>query len=182
MSRYSTAKYLKKSKFPLQQLYLAVSLLVVLAVGSSTWTSTTMAKYVSSASGSDSARVAAFVVNASGQANETLILDVNEPSVDYTFSVTNAGEKSVSQVTVDYDVTVKFPSALSNVTLTLKKGDAVYTGTTTDNLTYIFQNVGTFQPGVSRTDTLTLVFTRGSGDAAASWSNISVTVNATQQD
>lgn len=186
MIRHYTPKHITKKKLPLQQLYLAVAMLLVLAVGSFAWTSATLARYVSTASGSSTARVAAFVVNASGENDQTLTLQAVDQSASYPFTVSNKTEDgAVGQVTTNYGVTVQFPSALSDgVSLALKKGDTTYTVTNQDSntYTYTFQNVGTFQPGVERTDSLELVFTCTSDGESADLSGIIITVNAEQQD
>ena len=183
MSRHYTPKHITKKKLPLQQMYLAVAMLLVLAVGSFAWTSATLARYVSTASGGGSAEVAAFVVEAKGADSQSLTLNTTNSTAYYAFTVSNKNDNAVGEVTTAYDVTVTFPSALSGVTLTLQKGTEKFTGTTTDNKAYIFENVGTFWPGIEGTDTLVLNFALDdAADTGGSWENIKITVNAEQQD
>ena len=66
--------------------------------------------------------------------------------------------------------------------MTLKNGNKDITGTTTDNVTYTFKDVGTFAAGTKQNDTLTLIFTANADAASGSWSNIKITVNAEQVD
>ena len=72
------------------------------------------------------------------------------------------------------------------MTLTLKNGNKDgnkdITGTTTDNVTYTFKDVGTFAAGTKQNDTLTLTFTANADAASGSWSDINITVNAVQVD
>lgn len=186
MSRFNITKYLTEKKDPLHRLYLAVALLLVMMVGTSMWTSTSLAKYITAASGSDSGRVAAFVVNATvadGQP-EVLALDTTDNTASYAFTVSNANNDRINEVATNYDVTVTFPSEISGVTLTLQNGENTpIDGTTTDNVTYVFENAGSFQPGVKSVDSLTLNFALNEGtDTDGNWENIKIVVNATQQD
>ena len=184
MSRHYTPKHITKKKNSLQQMYLAVAMSLVLAVGSFAWTSATLARYASTASGGSSAAVAAFVVEAEGADSQSLTLDTTNSTASYAFTVSNKNENAVGEVTTAYDVTVTFPSALSGVTLTLENGLETFTPTTSDGgITNVFKNVGTFQPGVERTDALSLSFALDeNADTDGSWNNITVTVNAAQQD
>lgn len=183
MSRHYTPKHITKKKNSLQQMYLAVAMSLVLAVGSFAWTSATLARYASTASSESSAAVAAFVVEAEGADSQSLTLDPDNSTASYAFTVSNKNDNAVGEVTTAYDVTVTFPSELYDVTLTLQNGTATINGTTTDQKTYVFENVGTFQPGVDRTDALSLSFALDEdADTDGSWENITITVNAAQQD
>ena len=185
MSRLYITKYLTEKRDPLQRLYLAVALLLVVLVGTSMWTSTTLARYITATSGSDSARVAGFVVEAAAEEDqsESLTLDSTNKTASYAFTVSNANSDRVNEVTTAYDVTVTFPSALSGTALTLKNGEKSINGTTTDNTTYVFKDVGEFEPGEGSTDSLSLNFALNDGaDTDGKWENIKIVVNATQQD
>lgn len=184
MSRLIT-KYLTEKRDPLQRLYLAVALLLVMLVGTSMWTTTTLARYITATSGSDSARVAGFVVEAAAKEDqaESLTLDSTNKTASYAFTVSNANSDRVNEVATAYDVTVTFPGALSGTTLTLKNGEHSIEATTTDNITYVFKNAGEFEPGVGSTDTLSLNFALNDGaDTDGKWENIQIVVNAAQQD
>ena len=165
----------------LQRLYLAVALLLVTAIGTAAWTSTTFAKYVTSVSFSDSARVARFVVNASSNSSDTLTIASDAESASYTFTVSNSDSSGTSEVATSYDVTVTFLNDPANLTLALTNGSMNISGTKTGNA-YTFKNAGTLQPGTAQTDKLTLTFTRTNYTQSVSWSGITVSVNATQVD
>ena len=159
--------------------YLAFLLVAALA-----FTGASFASYKTLATGSDSARVARFVVTAAkseGQ-REDLTLDSTDPSAAYTFTVSNNEGDKVNETATSYDVVVTFPKELTGVTLTLKNGNKDITGTKTDNVTYTFKDVGTFAAGTKQNDTLTLTFTANADAASGSWSTINITVNAEQVD
>ncbi len=95
-------------------------------------TSTTAARYVSSASASDSARVARFQVSAAAY-NSSVVLDENTKSASYAFSIT-----CNSEVTAECVVKVEVPNnipAEANITMELTCGTysgihSVVSGTT----------------------------------------------------
>ena len=159
--------------------YLAFLLVAALA-----FTGASAASYKTEASGSDSARVARFVVTAAKDASqkEDLTLDSTKPSAAYTFTVSNNEGDKVNETATSYDVVVTFPQELTGVTMTLKNGNKDITGTTTDNVTYTFKDVGTFAAGTKQNDTLALTFTANADTASGSWRNIKITVNAVQVD
>lgn len=159
--------------------YLAFLLIAALA-----FTGASFASYKTQATGSDSARVARFVVTAVKDASqkEDLTLDSTKPSATYTFTVSNTDASGVNETATRYDVVVTFSQKITGVTMTLKNGNKDITGTTTDNVTYTFKDVGTFAAGTKQNDTLTLTFTAGTDAASGSWSNIKITVNAEQVD
>ena len=159
--------------------YLAFLLVAALA-----FTGASFASYKTVATSSDSARVARFVVTAIPETNqsENLTLDSSNPRAEYKFTVSNTDANGVNETATRYDVVVTFPQELTDVTLTLKNGNKDITGTTTDNVTYTFKDVGTFAAGTKQNDTLTLTFTAGTDAASGSWSNIKITVNAEQVD
>lgn len=159
--------------------YLAFLLVAALA-----FTGASFASYKAEAASSDSARVARFAVAAAKDASqrESLTLDSSNTSAAYTFTVSNNDGGKVNETATSYDVVVTFPQELTGVTLTLKNGNKDITGTTTDNVTYTFKDVGTFAAGTKQNDTLTLTFTADTNTASDSWSNIKITVNAEQVD
>ena len=159
--------------------YLAFLLVAALA-----FTGASFASYKTVATGSDSARVARFVVTAAkseGQ-REDLTLDSLNPSAAYTFTVSNNEGAKVNETATSYDVVVTFSQKITGVTMTLKNGNKDITGTTTDNVTYTFKDVGTFAAGTKQNDTLTLTFTADENAVSGSWSGINITVNAVQVD
>ena len=159
--------------------YLAFLLVAALA-----FTGASFASYKTVATGSDSARVARFVVTAAKDASqkEDLTLDSENKSATYKFTVSNNEDGKVNETATSYDVVVTFPQELTGVTLTLKNGNKDITGTTTDNVTYTFKNAGAFAAGTKQNDTLTLTFTADADAASGSWRNIKITVNAEQVD
>ena len=159
--------------------YLAFLLVAALA-----FTGASFASYKTVATGSDSARVARFVVTAIPETNqsENLTLDSSTPIAEYKFTVSNNESGKVNETATSYDVVVTFPQELTGVTLTLKNGNKDITGTTTDNVTYTFKDVGTFAAGTKQNNTLTLTFTANADAASGSWRNIKITVNAEQVD
>lgn len=172
----------KKTKSPIRRLYKTAAILLIMASASLVWTSSTLARYTAGASGSDSAQVAGFVVTAASD-KTSISLNKSDDTVKYPFSVSNSNSSSfTNEVMTNYGITVKFPSETSGISLRLKKGDGdtEYSPSTTDNKTYIFENVGTFEPGRAQTDNLTLNFKRQTSYLTTSWSGISVTVNAVQ--
>ncbi len=159
--------------------YLAFLLVAALA-----FTGASFASYKTVATGSDSARVARFAVAAAKDASqsESLTLDSTNTSAEYKFTVSNTDANGVNETATKYDVVVTFSQKITGVTMTLKNGNKDITGTTTDNVTYTFKDVGTFAAGTKQNDTLTLIFTANADAASGSWSNIKITVNAEQVD
>lgn len=168
---------------PARRLPLAVYLAFLL-VAALAFTGASFASYKTQATSSDSARVARFVITAMPETNQSknLTLDSTKPSAAYTFTVSNNEGSKVNETATSYDVVVTFPKKLTGVTLTLKNGNNDITGTTTDNVTYTFKDVGTFAAGTKQNDTLALTFTANADAASGSWSNIKITVNAEQVD
>lgn len=197
MSRQHPLKQTKKLELPLHPLYLVVAVLLLAVLGTSMWTTTVMAKYVTSTTGSDKARVARFDVTAEPMDDpapgfylalpdtgledtdvSTEWEDCTERAASYSFTVTSS-----SEVTVTYDVVIKFTEELSkDVTLTLKKdGKSVDGQVSTDGKTAVFSSVGTFNAGETQSDDWTLTFTVNEGaETGGSWKNIEIEVYAAQ--
>ncbi len=162
-----------KSAFNLS--YLALIVLFCFAISTSFMSINYVAKYLSTDGGFDGARVAKFEVSSlvPTEQNEDFVLSYDKKSAIYSFSVTTD-----SDVAVEYDVVLEFPTALSSaVTLTLddKSPDKA------EGLAYTFSDVGTFAMGNS-TNEHTLKFVASEFDFAESWSNVSVKVVARQID
>lgn len=186
MKGHHSPKKTKKPRLPLYRLYYAVVLLLVAVSGTSMWTTTTLAKYVTSSSGSDSARVARFAVSAAQSAgqNTEIALDAGgTTAADYKFTVSNSTINGVNETATGYDVVVIFPSELKGVTLTLKNGNKPIEATlSTDKKTYTFTNVGEFAAAEERIDTLTLTFAIKDGTEGGKWEGIKIEVRAAQKD
>lgn len=188
MKGHYSPKKTKKPRLPLYRLYYAVVLLLVAVSGTSMWTTTTLAKYVTSSSGSDSARVARFEVNAAqiaGQ-NTEIALDAGDAAkkqAEYQFTVSNNIGDKVNETATGYDVVVTFPKKLTGVTLKLKNGNNTISYTlSNDKKTYTFTNVGEFAAAEEKTHTLTLTFAIEEGAADDKWENIKIEVRAAQKD
>lgn len=169
-----------------QRLPLAVYLAFLL-VAALAFTGASFASYKTVATGSDSARVARFVVTAIPETNqsENLTLDSSNPSAEYRFTVSNNDGGKVNETATKYSIVVTLPAALPNgVTMTLTNGtnDPVSVTLSADSKTFTFTNVGTFSAGTPQTHNLTLTFTADTNTASDSWSNIKITVNAEQVD
>lgn len=184
MKGHYSPKKTKKPRLPLYRLYYAVVLLLVAVSGTSMWTTTTLAKYVTSSSGSDSARVARFAVSAAGAHNATIELDAsNKKTGSYTFTVSNTTTNGVNETATGYDVVVTFKKELTGVTLTLKNGNNTFSPTpSNENKTYTFKGVGEFAAAEEKTHNLTLTFTVEAGAEGGEWEGIKIEVRAAQKD
>ena len=205
----------KKSPFQLsqKQLYILLVVTVLSIVALCIFVLSLWAKYASDETGSDSARVAQFVVVAKDgtttQEAKDLVLTTSTLEKTYPFSVSNQDPNTASvinEVKTNYDVVITFPSefnyANSGATMTLIDDNGTPDDTTddttktvskdtktdgvtvsSDNKTYTFSNMGTFEANAAKTDNLTLKFALTSDDAqAGKWEGISVVVKATQVD
>lgn len=166
--------------------YLAFLLVAALA-----FTGASFASYKTVATGSDSARVARFVVTAKpvdGQ-SEDLTLDSTKLSAAYTFTVSNNEGGKVNETATSYDVVVTLPSALPNgVTMTLTRGTdttatEIASYISNSNKTYTFSDKGMlFSAAVARPVTYILTFTAASDAESGELKDINITVNAEQVD
>lgn len=186
MKGHYSPKKTKKPRLPLYRLYYAVVLLLVAVSGTSMWTTTTLAKYVTSSSGSDSARVARFAVSAAPSEGQPAKIELDasgEKTGSYTFTVSNKTDKGVNETATGYDVVVTFPKKLTGVTLTLKNGETPIESTTTDSTTYTFDNAGNFPAGTEQIHHLTLTFAIQDGaEGGGEWEKIKIEVRAAQKD
>lgn len=120
-------------------------------------TGVSLARYITTADGSDAARVASGLVTVDYEENTTQMemvrpWDDGVLTEDFKFTVSN----NSSEVAIRYDVVVTLDKALGEgVTMTLdeKKGTK-----TDEGKQYEFANVGTFAAGVDQTNTHTLSF------------------------
>jgi hypothetical protein len=143
------------------------ALLALAALALASAAGVTQARYLTSASGGDSARVAAWGVEVSGQACS---------GSTYSFKVTNAGE-----VALGYGVTVALPSALPDgVSATLSvDGVGVGTKTSAAGTALTFPSAGTLAPGGSASCTLAF---SGAWGVATPPAGATVSVSAEQVD
>ena len=159
--------------------YLAFLLVAALA-----FTGASFASYKTVATGSDSARVARFVVTAAkseGQSDQ-IELDCNtDTSVGYKFYVTNVIDERVSEVTTSYDVTVMLTQSLPEGVM-VKLGNDTPTSVTGN--AYLFKNVGKLSAGtgVNNEHVLSFVVTDDTRVGDMNITGITITVSAEQED
>ncbi len=156
--------------------------LCYLLVATMLCTGVTFAKYTSTASGSDSARVAKWGVVVAPVADDTTVTinEENESTEDqsrsYEFTVTSEAE-----VSLEYKLEVVFPEALPTG-LSIQMDDKDATATSADKTTFTFAG-GTIAAGDSdktREHTLTVTAKLGTaadGALAADFLNKNVTIN-----
>lgn len=179
MNILNRPQHMKKSRKRLPvSAYLGYLLICTLVL-----TGVSFAKFATTAGGSDSARVAAFVVEATGKEKDTLTIDCGAGSTTATYTLTvknnNASEK-VSEVAISYDVVLALPEDLPNgLTVTLDGN----TGTVSEKK-ITFANVGTFAAGTSASKTHKLTVTANPNVVTndITLDNISVNVIAEQID
>lgn len=170
-------------KLNLNFVFKLVAVLLCLVLVTTHLSSKLYAKYTSRASGSDSARVAVWNVDASSNGSNLVINCADASAVDqvmtdtYGLTVTND-----SEVAVSYDLIVVFNQALADeITLTLDN-NAIAATTTTDNKTFVFSNVGQLGVGsTSKDHTLTFSVTYNDIDEDYSY-NFQVTADFEQID
>lgn len=155
-----------------------ITAIVTLTVG------ITLAKMVSTAGGSGSAQVAAFIVEAEEGTPSELLIDCNTniKTATYAFAVTNTKDGKTAEVSVKYDLIVTLPEALpAGVTMTINGKKAVVSA---DGKTYTLQNAGTFEAGQAATHNCTLLFTAGTNlvEEDYMFEKIQVSVHAEQVD
>lgn len=157
---------------------LLITAIVTLTVG------ITLAKMRSTASGSDSIQVAAFIVEANEGTPSELLIDCNtyKTTASYTFAVTNTKDGKPAEVSVKYDLIVTLPEALpAGVTMTIN-GKAA--SVSEDGITYTLKDAGTFQVGIEATYNYTLTFTADTNlvEEDYMFEKIQVSVHAEQVD
>ncbi len=170
---------------------IVIILLLLVGITFTLFATFTMARYTNTSENSDTARVAQFAVSQpTKQTDNDLALNLTDTSTTYTFTVSNVRDTSVvNEVKTSYDVVVTFPEALASyvtLTMTNDNGDTDKAAVaSTDNKTFTFKEMGTFEANTARTDTLTLKFTLDSSTTesiAKTWSGIDITVKAQQVD
>lgn len=142
--------------------------LAYLLIGTFVVSGVSFAKFAQTASESDTARAAAFVVSGSVSNSEsTLDLDRENPaSAEYTFTVTNANNGKVSEVALDYTIQVKLKEGAQLPTgVNMKLVDATgssYEAHGNGNI-YAFDGGFTLPAGSQETDSYTLQFSTEQG-------------------
>ena len=127
------------------------------------------ARYTTSASGSDSARVARFeITGVDSWTNQGEIdLDLNFFDPNKTSASLNFTISSASEVAVKYDVVITMPTLSNNsdyqewLKIELKKGEDILETLTADDestVVFTFDDVGEFAPDQSGAHAYTLVF------------------------
>ena len=136
------------------------------------------ARYTTTVTSGDSARVAKYEVTVAAASADTLKLDPNgtDKTASYNFSVTSG-----SEVTVEYDLVVVFPKAMQEgITLTLTQGSTEISLTQDGNI-YKAANAGTFSP-TGGTHAYTLTFAATEPIGADELKDIAIRVDARQVD
>lgn len=160
-----------------------------LLVATLLFTGVSFSKFASTASGSDSATVARVVINGTETTTaNTITLDKPNGSTtaSYSFSVSNAKNGTVSEVSLSYKIIVNLPDALpTGVTVNLVKSGSTAEHTATisnSNKTYTFSNSSfTFPAGSAATHSYTLNFVGGGSLVESKILNgITVSVTAEQ--
>lgn len=170
------------------------------------FTAVSFAKFATSGSASDSARVASFAVSASTGGEKSLTFDDSAKNASgesfsttqtasYDVTVRNTDNNKVSEVVIGYDVIVKVLKSKvtgtdgdiqSNSGLTFKLGESTAPVITTsgDYYVFTFSDVGVLPAGVSTEETHKLTITADSDKIQDDFSNIefSVSVNFEQID
>lgn len=153
------------------------AVLLILVMMTTSIVSGRYARYTSSATVSDSARVAKYDVSVKAITGDQIVLDPNSSNTaSYNFSVTSG-----SEVTVEYDLLIELPQALQEgIVLSLAQGEGNIPLTKTDN-TYTAENAGTFTPQ-GGTHSYILTFTADLPIGADQLNNVAIRVNARQVD
>lgn len=137
----------RRSPFRLGSFMMGLAgVLLCLTMISTHMTADLYARYVTTTSGSDAARVAGFSFGAVSKWNEDAQIlctyAKNESSGTYTVTV-----KQASEVAVKYDVTVTVQNLTGGVTLKLDNKTADETDTQGDTTTLTYKAAGTFATG-----------------------------------
>jgi uncharacterized cupredoxin-like copper-binding protein len=156
------------------------ALLALAALALASVAGVTQGRYAASGSGGDSARVAAWDVEAEPTAAAQAADADGASAASYAFTISNKGEAAA-----ECDVVVSLLSALpEGVSAELAVGDGAATGpsvTSDDKTTLTFRSAATLAPGKSAACELTFSDGRGA-DAAASVNGAAVSVSAWQAD
>ena len=187
MSRCYDPKNKKNKRQLLKKLCPIAAVLLIAAVGTAVLTATPFAKYISSVNSEESsATVAGFAVSTTNSGSKAIEFKggAQKTQDTYSFTVSNVAENGfVNEVSTSYDIEVVFPSEVKGINMTISDGTNEVSGTTADNITYTFSDVGTFEKGTAQTDNLTLTFNFDEDNAeAGTWEGIKINVNATQED
>lgn len=154
----------------------AAAVLLVLTLMTASIVSGHYARYTTSVTVSDSARVAKYEVTVTAGSDNQLVLDPNgSKTVSYNFLVASG-----SEVRVEYDLVITLPQALqAGISLSLTRDDEPVALTLQEN--NIYKAVGTFTPA-GGTHAYVLTFTAKGPIGADQLDNIAIRVNARQAD
>lgn len=165
---------LKNSKFQVILLR-TVAALLVLVVLSTGMVAGRFARYTTTASSGDGAKVAKYHITVDSASDNAVTLAPDVPA-SYSFSVTSS-----SEVAVAYDLVITLPKKLPDgISLSLTKGENTDV-LTSGNGIYTVTDAGNFgaQGG---TDTYTLTFTAEQPIGADKLEGIAIRVDARQMD
>lgn len=192
MKRYKPKHLKKRQRIGIGRL--SVICICMLAVAATISTGTTLSKMVSTAGGSSSAQVAAFIVEANGGTEENILLDCETQipqTADYSFTVTNAKDEKAAEVAMKYDVVITLQKALPeglSMTIPAESGE-VSGSASSDGLIYTFSNPEwVFEAGNAQTRAHTVKITaqeeimNATMGSTISLAGISVGVHAEQLD
>lgn len=117
-----------------------------------------LSRYTDYDEGSDSVRLASFVINTASDYSQDLNINtaLGENSVDYTLSVSNNKNGIITEVATDYDIIIQsedsFPEGISiQLNGITKNSDG-------NKNKFTFSNVGSFSSGVASTNTHVITF------------------------
>ncbi len=170
LKRYQV-KHLNKEKK--RRGFSTSALIVYLLIAVTLTTGVSFSRYTSTASGSDSARVAKFGVTASVENTAITVNSPNGEGGSAKINVTNS-----SEVVIAYEVVVTLPKTLtSGMNLTLDGVNVTPSGNV-----YTFPVSGNLGIGSTNEHNLTVTLTSGTPFAEDTFDGINVAVNAVQVD
>lgn len=170
--------FMKKSNNRTPYVFYTAMVLLCLVLVSAYMTGGMFARYTTSVTGGDSARVAKYDVSISALSKTDFSLnsfDQGALSSSCTFTVT-----SNSEVAVKYSLIITFPEALPTWLTVTVDDDKV---TTVNGNVCTFSDVGSFDPGShTATHTFKLAAAPGWHNNDIAWNNVSVSIVAEQID
>ena len=151
------------------------------------FTGFTFSRYISGAQGQEKGQVAAGVVIVSHDPDATSIV-MKRPSNDgiksesFSFTVSNQGTGSPSEVAIKYDIVVTLKESLPDG-VSMKLDEEVSPQVSPDGLTYTFSNAGTFEANNADKHSHMLTFSGDFGTISKnSVTDLTLSVQAEQID
>lgn len=145
-------------------------------------TTFSLSRFESAKAGSIDAKVALFVVNATGSDKDSMSIDCNSdnPTTSYDIVVTNKKDNAISEVAINYDIVVEFSNSLpSGISLTLSNKTIE---TTDENKIYKFSDIGSFDANIEKSNNHTITIA-GSNEVLTAYNGtVSFYVEANQID